>query len=236
MEEMPRILVVEDESAIAELLCLNLRHAGFEVAVATDATHAQRMVDVMLPNLAILDWTLPGQSGIALARQWRVAPRTQGLPLIMLTGRSDSSDVVAALESGIDDYLLKPFSSRELLARIKALLRRRAPELLDSEVTVGPLTLNPVTRYVHAHGIQCRLQPTELKLLHYLMVHPFKIHERKALLDRLWGDHVFIEERTVDVHVKRLRISLAAIRCEAMVQTVRGSGYRMAEPETSLAA
>ena len=232
---MPRILVVEDETAIAELLCLNLRHAGFEVCVAGSAAQAQRMIDAMLPNLAILDWTLPGQSGIALTRQWRSAPRTQGLPLIMLTARSQDSDVVAALESGVDDYLLKPFSSRELLARIKALLRRRAPELLDSEVTVGPMTLNPVTRYVNANGIQCRLQPTELKLLHYLMVHAFKIHERKALLDRLWGDHVFIEERTVDVHVKRLRISLSSIRCEAMVQTVRGSGYRLAEPEVALA-
>lgn len=233
---MPRILVVEDEPAIAELLCLNLRHAGFEVVVATDSTHAQCVVDAMLPNLAILDWTLPGQSGVALARQWRAAPRTQQLPLIMLTARSESSDVVAALESGIDDYLLKPFSSRELLARIKALLRRRAPELLDAEVTVGKLTLNPVTRYVRAHGVQCRLQPTELKLLHYLMVHPFKIHERKALLDRLWGDHVFIEERTVDVHVKRLRISLAGMSCDGMVETVRGSGYRLALPETALAA
>ena len=232
---MPRILVVEDEPAIAELLCLNLRHAGFEVCVANSFNQAQRMIDAMLPNLAILDWTLPGQSGVALARQCRSTPRTQGLPLIMLTARSEDSDVVSALESGIDDYLLKPFSSRELLARIKALLRRRAPELLDAEVTVGPMTLNPVTRYVHANGIQCRLQPTEVKLLRYLMVHPFKIHERKALLDRLWGDHVFIEERTVDVHVKRLRISLSSIRCDAMVQTVRGSGYRLADPEVALA-
>lgn len=229
--KMPRILVVENEAAIAELIALNLRNAGFSVVLAANAIQAQRAATAMLPSVALLDWTLPGQSGVSLARQWRSELRTRELPMIMLTGRSAERDVVEALDAGVDDHLAKPFSTKELLARIYALLRRRAPELLDTPVTIGPLSIYPVTRQVRAHGISKKLHLTEFKLLHYLMAYPHRVHERKTLLDRIWGDHVFIEERTVDVHVKRLRIALVSLRCDSMVQTVRGSGYRMAEME-----
>ena len=232
---MPRILVVEDEAAIAELIALNLRHAGFEVEHAADAAQAKAAVASLLPGVAIVDWMLPGQSGLSLARQWRSEARTRNLPIVMLTGRSTEADVVTALDAGVDDHLAKPFSAKELLARVHALLRRRAPELLDAPVTVGPLTLDPATRRVQAYGVFVRLQPTEFKLLHYLVSYPHRVHDRRTLLDRIWGDHVFIEERTVDVHVKRLRITLASLRCDTMVQTVRGAGYQLAEPEMSLA-
>src|SRR5574343_1496240 len=226
---MSRILVVEDESAIAELISINLRHAGFEVTLAGSAESAQREVDAMLPDLVVLDWMLPGQSGVALARQWRGTARTKELPIIMLTARAEEGDKIAGLDAGADDYITKPFSTNELLARIRAVLRRKAPEALDSAVEVGPLLLDPGTRRVSREGVEVKLGPTEFRLLHFLMTHPERVHSRSQLLDRVWGDHVFIEERTVDVHVKRLREALAPVHCQTMIETVRGAGYRLTQ-------
>ncbi len=226
---MPSVLVVEDESAIAELITINLRHAGFEVTLAENADQAQMAVDAVLPDLVLLDWMLPGQSGVALARRWRGEVRTKELPVIMLTARADESDKVAGLDAGADDYLTKPFSTQELLARIRAVLRRRMPEALDSAVEVGGLRLDPSTRRVSRDGMDLKLGPTEFRLLHFLMTHPERVHSRAQLLDRVWGDHVFIEERTVDVHVKRLREALTPARCAQMIETVRGAGYRLTQ-------
>ncbi|MEO6278494.1 phosphate regulon transcriptional regulator PhoB [Roseateles sp.] len=233
---MSRILVVEDESAIAELISINLRHAGFEVTLAASATSAQYEVDRVLPDLIVLDWMLPGQSGVALARQWRSAARTKELPIIMLTARADEGDKIAGLDAGADDYITKPFSTNELLARIRAVLRRKAPEALDSAVEVGPLLLDPGTHRVSREGNEIKLGPTEFRLLHFLMTHPERVHSRSQLLDRVWGDHVFIEERTIDVHVKRLREALERVQCARMIETVRGAGYRLTQQSSTLSA
>ncbi len=205
---MGSILVVEDESAIAELVAINLRHAGFAVTLAADAEKAQTAVDRELPDLVLLDWMLPGQSGVQLARRWRADARTRDLPVIMLTARADEADKITGLDAGADDYLTKPFSPKELLARIRAVLRRKAPEALDAAVEVAGLKLDPatrrVTRPVEGDLRDVKIGPTEFRLLHFFMTHPERVHSRAQLLDRVWGDHVFIEERTVDVHVKRL--------------------------------
>jgi two-component system phosphate regulon response regulator PhoB len=230
---MARILIVEDEPAIAELVAINLRHAGHEVTVATAADQAQAEVDAVLPDLVVLDWMLPGQSGLALARQWRGAARTRALPIIMLTARAEESDKIVGLDAGADDYVAKPFSTHELMARIRAVLRRKAPETLGSAVELAGLRLDPATRRVTRRAgsavQELRLGPTEFKLLHFLMAHPERVHSRSQLLDRVWGDHVFIEERTVDVHVKRLRDALSAVQCAHLIETVRGAGYRISE-------
>ncbi|HPP82566.1 MAG TPA: phosphate regulon transcriptional regulator PhoB [Rubrivivax sp.] len=237
---MSRIVVVEDESAIAELIAINLRHAGHEVTLAASAEQAQRAIDAVLPDLVVLDWMLPGQSGLALARQWRASERTRELPIIMLTARGEESDKVAGLDAGADDYIAKPFSTNELMARIRAVLRRKAPEALEDQVEVAGLRLDPSTRRISrrtAEGdIDLKMGPTEFRLLHFLMTHPERVHSRAQLLDRVWGDHVFIEERTVDVHVKRLREALAPLHCAGLVETVRGVGYRLARPPGSGAA
>jgi len=229
---MSRILVVEDEPAIAELIAINLRHAGFEVTVVKDADAAQDAIDGVLPALVVLDWMLPGRSGHSLLRSWRGAPRTRALPVIMLTARSEEADKVSGLDAGADDYLTKPFSANELLARIRALLRRHSPDALDTAVEVGTLKLDPATRRVTGRGREVRIGATEFKLLHFLMTHPERVHSRTQLLDRVWGDHVFIEERTVDVHIKRLRETLTPVDCQHMIETVRGAGYRLARPQT----
>lgn len=226
---MSRVLVVEDEAAIAELISLNLRHAGYEVTVAPDSVRAIAEVDKVLPDLVILDWMLPGQSGLALAKRWRAEVRTRDLPIIMLTARADEPDKIAGLDAGADDYLTKPFSTNELMARIRAVLRRKAPEALDSVVQVGPLRLDPATRRVSRGEQEVKVGPTEFRLLHFFMTHPERVHSRAQLLDRVWGDHVFIEERTVDVHVKRLREALAPVGCSSMIETVRGAGYRLTQ-------
>ena len=237
---MSLILVVEDESAIAELITINLRHAGFEVAVAADADTAQRAIDRILPDLVLLDWMLPGQSGVQLARRWRADARTRHLPLIMLTARAEEADKITGLDAGADDYLTKPFSTKELLARIRAVLRRKAPEALDTAVEVSGLRLDPathrVTRRMDEDLREVKIGPTEFRLLHFLMTHPERVHSRAQLLDRVWGDHVFIEERTVDVHVKRLREALAPVLCSGLIETVRGAGYRLTQQVQSLAA
>ena len=224
---MSRVLVVEDESAIAELIGINLRHAGYDVSVASNAEQAREQVDAALPDLVILDWMLPGQSGIWLAQHWRGQARTREMAVIMLTARAEEGDKVRGLDVGADDYLTKPFSTQELMARIRAVLRRKAPEALDAPVQVGPLRLDPSTRRVTRDATEARLGPTEFRLLHFLMTHTERVHSRAQLLDRVWGDHVFIEERTVDVHVKRLREALAPLQCAAMIETVRGAGYRL---------
>ena len=225
MKHLPRILVVEDEPAIAELIAVNLRHGGFEPVVAHDSVTAQRELDAVLPDAILLDWMLPGQSGISLARLWRKQVRTKSIPILMLTARSDELEKVAGLDAGADDYITKPFSTQEMLARIRAVLRRRAPESVNDSVTIGALVLDAATYRITFQAQELKLGPTEFKLLHYLMKHAERVHSRSTLLDKVWGDHVFIEERTVDVHVKRLREALGA--AGAMIETVRGAGYRL---------
>ena len=225
MRKLPRVLVVEDEPSIAELIAVNLRHNGFAPTVVYDGSAAQREVDAVLPDLILLDWMLPGESGASLARQWRKNDRTKSVPIIMLTARSDESDKIQGLDAGADDYITKPFSTQEMLARIRALMRRRAPETIKDSVQVGELTLDAGTYRVSYRSQELKIGPTEFKLLHYLMKHAERVHSRSTLLDKVWGDHVFIEERTVDVHVKRLRESLCDASC--MVETVRGAGYRL---------
>ncbi len=232
---MSHILVVEDESAIAELISINLRHAGFEVTIAATAEQAQAAVDGALPDLIILDWMLPGQSGLALAKRWRGDPRTRELPVIMLTARADEADKISGLDAGADDYLTKPFSTNELMARIRAVLRRKAPEALDSVVEVGALKIDPATRRVSRADKEVKVGATEFRLLHFFMTHPERVHSRAQLLDRVWGDHVFIEERTVDVHVKRLREALSPVQCAHMIETVRGAGYRLTQQASAAA-
>ncbi len=221
----PRVLIVEDESSIAELIAVNLRHNGFDPIWAEDGVAAQREIDAGLPDLILLDWMLPGQSGLVLARQWRKDTRTKAIPILMLTARGDEPDKVAGLDAGADDYITKPFSTQEMLARIRAVLRRRAPEAVTERVEIGELALDTSTHRVTWQGTSLKVGPTEFKLLAYLMQHAERVHSRSQLLDKVWGDHVYIEERTVDVHVKRLRESLGA--AAAMVETVRGAGYRL---------
>jgi two-component system, OmpR family, phosphate regulon response regulator PhoB len=222
----PRVLIVEDEPSIAELVSVNLRHNGFQPVWAEDGVAAQRELDAVLPDVILLDWMLPGQSGLALARKWRGDARTKTVPILMLTARGDEPDKVAGLDAGADDYITKPFSTQELLARIRAVLRRRAPEQASETVTIGELALDGATHRVTWRGHSLKVGPTEFKLPNYLMKHPERVHSRSQLLDKVWGDHVFIEERTVDVHVKRLREALGG--AGAMIETVRGAGYRLA--------
>jgi two-component system phosphate regulon response regulator PhoB len=226
---MSRVLVVEDEAAISELIALNLRHAGFEVVQAADGDAAQYEVDRVLPDLVLLDWMLPGASGLSLAKRWRGTQRTRDLPVIMLTARAEETDKVAGLDAGADDYLTKPFSTQELMARVRAVLRRKAPQALDSAVEVAGLRLDPSTRRVSCQEQDVKIGPTEFKLLHFFMTHPERVHSRAQLLDRVWGDHVFIEERTVDVHVKRLREALSVVDRSQLIETVRGAGYRLTQ-------
>jgi len=235
MKSQPRILIVEDEPSIAELVAVNLRHNGFQPVWAEDGVAAQRELDAALPDAILLDWMLPGQSGLALARKWRSEARTKTIPILMLTARGDEPDKVAGLDAGADDYITKPFSTQEMLARIRAVLRRRTPEEAGDSVSVGALKLDAGTHRVSWHDKALKLGPTEFKLLHHLMRNPERVHTRSQLLDKVWGDHVFIEERTVDVHVKRLREALGP--AGAMIETVRGAGYRLAgqarEPSTA---
>ena len=226
MRRLPAVLIVEDEPAIAELISVNLRHSGFRPIWAMDSATAQAELDAVLPDVILLDWMLPGESGLTLAKRWRAHSRTKTIPIIMLTARGDEVDRVAGLDAGADDYIAKPFSTKELLARIRAVLRRRAPEQDVSVVTVGELSLDAATYRVTFRDQPLKLGPTEFKLLNYLMSHTERVHSRSQLLDRVWGDHVFIEERTVDVHVKRLREALGA-DAGLMIETVRGAGYRL---------
>ncbi len=221
------ILVVEDEPAIQELITYNLQLAGHRVVCAETGEQAFSLIKHELPDLILLDWMLPGASGVDVARRLRAAERTKLVPIIMLTARTDERDKLLGLETGADDYITKPFSPRELIARIKAVLRRRAPQMTDDMVSMGELRLDPVSRRVTGGGQPIELGPTEFRLLHFLMTHPGRVHSRAQFLDQIWGDHVFVEERTVDVHIRRLRKALEESGLDEMIQTVRGAGYRM---------
>ncbi len=226
MSLTPTILVVEDEPAIQELLAVNLKHSGFHVVRAGSAEEAESAIRATLPDLLILDWMLPGQSGVALAKRLRAGDRTRDLPIIMLTARVHEEDKVLGLEAGADDYITKPFSPKELVARVRAVLRRRTPHLAGDVVEIGTLSLNPATHRVIAAGQPVELGPTEFRLLLFFMSHTERVYSRAQLLDEVWGDHVFIEERTVDVHIRRLRAALEPTGEDSRIETVRGAGYR----------
>lgn len=221
------ILIVEDEPAILELIALTIRQAGYTPLPLTNAESAQASINDILPDLVLLDWMLPGQSGLQLARRLRSDQRTRDIPIILLTARTEENDKIAGLESGADDYVTKPFSPRELVARMKAVLRRRQPQLTDDPVTIEGLTLDPATHRVTAGDMNLTLGPTEFRLLHFFMTHTERVHSRSQLLDQVWGDHVYVEERTVDVHIRRLRAALEPASKDGLIQTVRGAGYRM---------
>jgi two-component system phosphate regulon response regulator PhoB len=220
------VLIVEDEAAIQELIAVNLESAGHNVLRAADAEQALTILRQTLPDLVLLDWMLPGQSGLAIARHLRANERTRTIPIIMLTAKSAEQDKVTGLEAGADDYVTKPFSPRELLARIKAVMRRRSPQLTEDIVEVRGLRLDPVTHRVSGDGLALNLGPTEFRLLHFFMTHAERVHTRTQLLDQVWGDQVFVEERTVDVHIRRLRKALEGTRHDMLIETVRGTGYR----------
>ena len=220
------ILVVEDEPAIQELIAVNLVRNGHEVRRAGNAEEAYRHVAEALPDVILLDWMLPDTPGPVFARRLRGDARTREVPSIMLTARAGDDDKVAGLESGADDYITKPFSPRELEARIQAVLRRRTPELTRDAVAIEGLELNPTTRSVIGHGKALKMGPTEFQLLHFFMTHTDRVYSRHQILDHVWGDHVFIEDRTVDVHIRRLRDALSPSGHETLVETVRGAGYR----------
>lgn len=221
-----RVLVIEDDVSIQEVLRYSLVQAGFNVQIVGSAEEAQKAVASVLPDVVLVDLMLPGMSGSAFARQLRQNPRTRELPMIMVTARADESDRVAGLEIGADDYLPKPFSPRELVARIRAVLRRRAPQHSGDLIELGRLKLDPAAHTVTLDGGEIEIGPTEYKLLHYLMSHPNRVFGRQQLLNAVWGDHRFIEERTVDVYVRRLRACLGDDG-EELVETVRGVGYKM---------
>ena len=221
-----KILIVEDEPAIQELLAFNVAQAGFQPLRADDAESAWQQIRDRVPDLILLDWMLPGTSGVALAKQLRADAATRDIPIIMLTARGEERDKVTGLESGADDYITKPFSPRELMARIRAALRRHAPQMPDAVVSAGGLELSPATHRAFANGTDLGLGPTEFRLLHFFMTHPERVHNRAQLLDQVWGTQAFVEERTVDVHIRRLRAALEPAGLDSLIQTVRGSGYR----------
>jgi two-component system phosphate regulon response regulator PhoB len=221
------ILVVEDEPAIRELVALNLEQAGHRPVMAASAEQALALVRDALPDMILLDWMLPGMSGVEFARRIKADAYTRSVPIIMLTARSDEQDKITGLETGADDYITKPFSPRELNARIKAVLRRLAPQVSGDQVVVMGLCLDPATHRVTGNDRPIELGPTEFRLLHFLMTHPERVHSRAQMLDRVWGDHVFVEDRTVDVHIRRLRRALESTGHHVLIQTVRGSGYRL---------
>ena len=227
------ILVVEDEPAIQDLIALQLTMAGYNVLRADDAEAAQHILRETLPDLVMVDWMLPGQSGIALIRSLRAALLTRDLPLIMMTARSSEQDKVFALESGADDYITKPFNSREMIARVYAVLRRRAPQSTANKIGLGGLRIAPEAHRVTAGERKINLSPTEFRLLHFLMSHPERVHSRALLLDKVWGTNAFLEERTVDAHVGRLRNALEPTGHHDSIETVRGVGYRFVPPRAA---
>ena len=221
-----RVLVVEDEQPIRDLIAFGLRRAGFDVALAGDCQAARASIADRRPGLVLVDWMLPDMSGLELIRQLRKDPNTRDIPVIMLTARADESDKVTGLGGGADDYMTKPFSARELVARIMALLRRTSAGAGEEKVAFGGLTLDLAGHRVMAEGRPVNVGPTEYRLLSFLMTHPERVYSRSQLLDRVWGGNVYVEERTVDVHIRRLRKALEASGSDRFVQTVRGAGYR----------
>jgi two-component system phosphate regulon response regulator PhoB len=221
------ILVVEDEPAIQELVSFSCASSGYKVRRADSVRAAQEAIRSELPDLVILDWMLPDRPGIDLLRDLRGEERTRSLPIILLTAKGAESDRVAGLDAGADDYVVKPFSPRELVSRVRAVFRRRAPQLSGEAMSYGPLTIDPARHEVQVDGKTVKMGLAEFKLLKFMASHPERVFSRGQLLDSVWGDHVFIEERTVDVHVLRLRKALAAAGAQGLVQTVRGLGYRL---------
>ena len=224
----PTILVVEDEPAIQDLIQINLEMGGYRVLIAASAEEALKQVQQELPDLVLLDWMLPGMSGVDLTRRLRSDTRTKLLPIILLTARGEEADKLRGLETGADDYMVKPFSLKELEARIKAVLRRRAPELTEDTIEYHGLALDPAAHKVTGNNQTLVMGPTEFRILHFFMTHHERVYSRSQLLDQVWGDHVFIEERTIDVHMRRLRAALAPSGHDTLIHTVRGSGYRFA--------
>ena len=220
------ILIVEDEPEIQQLIAVNLQRAGYRALLATSVQQAETLIREALPNLVLLDWVLPETPGMTFARRLRGDHRTTDIPIIMLTARAHESDKVVALEAGVDDYVTKPFSLRELLARIKAVMRRRAPQRTDDVIEIAGLRFDPAARRVTCNGHDIELGDIELHMLHFFMTHPERVYSRAQFLDEVWGDHVFVEDRTVDVHIRRLRQALAPTGHEQLVETVRGLGYR----------
>ena len=220
------ILTVEDEPAISDILRVNLTFVGYDVISASNVTQAESLVKARIPGLIILDWMLPGTSGPIFAKRLRNDKRTQKIPIIMLTAKSLEENKIEGLNAGCDDYIVKPFSPKELIARVQAVLRRRSPELTEDAVSIYGLSLYPSTRTVFGNKQEITLGPKEFKLLHYLMAHTERVHTRAHLLDQVWGDHVFVEERTVDVHIRRLRKALTSTGFHKLIQTVRGGGYK----------
>ncbi|WP_298574757.1 phosphate regulon transcriptional regulator PhoB [uncultured Luteimonas sp.] len=221
-----RILIVDDEPAIREMVAFALRKGDFEPAHAGDAREAQSAIADRVPDLILLDWMLPGTSGLELARRWRKDTLTRDVPIIMLTARGEENDRVGGLEAGVDDYVVKPFSARELLARIRAVMRRSREDDEDGSVSVGGLRIDGAAHRVFANDQPVSIGPTEYRLLHFFMTHPERVYSRTQLLDHVWGGSVYVEERTVDVHIRRLRKTLEPSGFDGMVQTVRGAGYR----------
>ena len=224
------ILIVEDEPAIAELIEVTLKRSGHKTLLANSVEEAIQLIDQVIPDLALIDWMLPGLSGIDLIKRVRSNKRTQTIPVIMLTAKADEDDKLTGLDKGADDYITKPFSPKELVARIKAVMRRRTPHLTDDTVESNGLEVDPVTHRVTGNGEPLPMGPSEFRLLHFFMTHRERVHTRTQLLDQVWGDHVFVEERTVDVHIRRLRQALEKTGHEKYIQTVRGVGYRFSKP------
>ena len=221
-----RILIVEDEPAIRDMVGFALGKAGLEAVHAADVRAAEHAIMTRVPDLILLDWMLPGQSGLELARRLRRQELTREIPIIMLTARGEENDRVSGLEAGVDDYVVKPFSARELVARIKAVMRRSQPEDEQGSLELGQLRIDGAAHRVFADGKPIQIGPTEYRLLHFFMSHPERVYSRGQLLDHVWGGNVYVEERTVDVHIRRLRKTLEPYALDTMVQTVRGAGYR----------
>ncbi len=219
------ILVVEDEPIAQKLITVNLERAGHRVVSASSVPEARNAIREILPDMILLDWILPDTTGVNFARQLRNETRTRDIPIIMLTGRADETDKVTGLEAGADDYITKPFSPRELLARVKAVMRRRAPLASDDIVEIAGLRLDPAAHRITGRGLKIDLGATEFRLLHFFMTHPDRVFSRAQLLDKVWGDHVFVEERTLDVHIRRLRQALQPSGHKDMIETERGIGY-----------
>lgn len=232
----PKVLVVDDEEAICEMIQFALKQADMKVRTANSAYEAILKINEKRPDIILMDWMMPGVSGIELTRRLRKDDHTGEIPIIMLTARITEDDKVSGLEAGADDYLIKPFSPRELIARIKAVLRRTRSEDEDGVLVIGRLRMNTLSCQVHCDGQEIRLGPTDYRLLEFFMNHPQRAYSREQLLNNVWGTNVYIDERTVDVHIRRLRKALEAAGTSNYLQTVRGHGYRfVAEPAPDLA-
>lgn len=228
------ILIVEDEAAIATLIRFNLEQAGFQVSVSGSVEESKILINKQLPDLILLDWMLPQTSGVQFVGQLRADSRTRELPIVLLTARSEDVDKETGLNQGADDYITKPFSPRELVARVNALLRRRAPQKTENIIRLSSLTLDPSQFSVQVADKKIEFSPSEFKLLHFFMTHPNRIYTRRQLLDLVWGDHIFVEERTIDVHIRRLRRGLESVNLAHWVQTIRGSGYQFSPDKTEV--